>query len=88
MSEKAPHSDYDPRYWLKQAMELDRAATLLWDAIRDNLQKASTLEVGSELQLTEVPFINLGGVFWLNAGFALENLFKGLIIQNPTRFGN
>ena len=82
MSEKAQHPDYDPRFWLKQAKELDRAASLLWDAIRDNLQKASKVEVGFELTLTEVPFINLGGIFWLNAGFALENLFKGLIIQN------
>lgn len=84
MSEKAQHPDYDPRFWLKQAKELDRAAMLLWDAISDNLEKTLTsrLEVGSELTLAEVPFINLGGVFWLNAGFALENLFKGLIIQN------
>lgn len=82
MSEEAPHPDYDPRFWLKQAKELDRAATLLWDAISYSLQKASKVEVGSELTLTEVPFINLGGVFWLNAGFALENLFKALIIQD------
>ncbi len=82
MSEKAQHPDYDPRFWLKQAKELDRVAMLLWDAISDNLQKASKLEVGSEINLWDVPFINLGGVFWLNAGLALENLFKGLIIQN------
>lgn len=82
MSKKPQHPDYDPRFWFKQAKELDRAAMLLWDAIRDDFQKASKVEVGSRLTLTEVPFLNLGGVFWLNAGFALENLFKGLIIQN------
>lgn len=82
MSEKTQPPDYDPRFWLKQAMELNQAAMLLWDAIRADFQKARRLNVGSELNSSEVPFMNLGGVFWLNAGFALENSLKGLVIQN------
>src|SRR6185312_3753520 len=82
MSEKTQPPDYDPRFWLKQAMELNQAAILLWDAIRADFERARQLEVGFELTSREVPFMNLGGVFWLNAGFALENCLKGLIIQN------
>lgn len=82
MSEKTQPSDYDPRSWLKQAMELDQAAMLLWEAIQADFQKARQLKVGSELTSREVPFMNLGGVFWLNAGLALENIFKGLVIQH------
>ena len=74
--------NYDPRFWLKQAKELDEAAMLLWHAIQADFLKAKQLEIGSELTSSDVPFMNLGGVFWLNAGFALENGFKGLIIQN------
>jgi hypothetical protein len=89
MSEESPPPDHDPRFWLKQAMELDRAAMLLWDAIRADFEKAKQLNVGSELTSREAPFMNLGGVFWLNAGFALENSFKGLILQSqPSLISN
>ena len=82
MTEPANPPDYDPRFWLKQALELNQAAIHLWDAIRADFEKARQFDVGFELNSREVPFMNLGGVFWLNAGFALENSLKGLIIQN------
>lgn len=75
---------HDPFYWLKQARELDRAAMLIWKSIRNDIERMSQAEskVGSVFNLEEFPFFNLGGVFWLNAGFALENLLKGIIVQS------
>jgi hypothetical protein len=38
--------------------------------------------VGTTLDQKEFPHQSLGGVFWLNAGSALENLLKGIIVQD------
>jgi hypothetical protein len=76
------HHAHDSFYWLKQARELDTAAMLIWSAIRQDLLTMSQSGVGSMVDQKKVPYANLGGVFWLNAGFALENLFKGLIVQS------
>ncbi len=78
------HPAHEPFFWLKQAAELDRVAMLIWTAMRSDLERMSQSPVGAVLELQEIPYANLGGVFWLNAGLALENLFKGIIIQgNP-----
>jgi len=73
---------HDPFFWRKQAEQLDLAAMLLWSAIREDLVKLSNLAVGSEVDSQQVPYAYLSGVFWLNAGLALENLLKGIIVQN------
>lgn len=73
---------HDPFFWLKQAKELDRAAMLIWAAVREDLERISQFEIGAEIRLEQVPHVNLGGVFWLNAGFALENLLKGIIVKD------
>jgi len=72
----------DPFFWLEQAKQLDRAAMLIWAAIRQDLTRISTSAVGTVLNTDDVPHANLGGVFWLNAGLALENLLKGSIIKS------
>jgi hypothetical protein len=72
----------DPLFWLKQARELDQAAMLIWTAIREDFLRMSRFAVGTSLDVTEVPSQGLGGVFWLNAGLALENLLKGIVIQD------
>jgi hypothetical protein len=72
---------HDPFFWLKQAKELDRAAMLLWSAIRTDIVRILESHSGDEMPLEDLPYVNLGGIFWLNAGLALENLFKGSIIQ-------
>lgn len=72
---------HDPFFWLKQARELDAAAMLIWEAIRHDFEVLSQSPVRATVDLRAVPHANLGGVFWLNAGFALENLFKGIIVQ-------
>jgi hypothetical protein len=71
----------DPFFWLKQAKELDKAAMLIWGAIRQDLISLSHATVGTLIDLEQAPHANLGGVFWLNAGLALENLLKGVIIR-------
>ena len=73
---------HDPFFWLKQGKELDRAAMLIWAAVREDLERISQFEVGAKIRLEQVPHVNLGGVFWLNAGFALENLLKGIIVKD------
>lgn len=67
----------DPFFWLAQAKELDRAAMVIWTAMRKDLVRMSEYEVG-----TVVRCVNLGGVFWLNAGLAIENLLKGIIVND------
>ena len=67
----------DPFFWLAQAKELDSAAMVIWTVMRKNLVKMSEFEVG-----TVVRCVNLGGVFWLNAGLAIENLLKGIIVND------
>ena len=71
----------DPFFWFKQATELDKAAMLIWVAIRQDLVRLSHAEVGRVIDIKGAPHANLGGVFWLNAGLALENLFKGVIVR-------
>jgi hypothetical protein len=62
---------------------------LIWNAMREDLVKLSKAAVGSAVDCKQVPYANIGGVFWLNAGFALENLLKGIIVQNdPTSIVN
>lgn len=73
---------HDPFFWLKQAKELDRAAMLIWAAVLQDSEWMSQFEVGAEIRLEQVPHVNLGRVFWLNAGFALENLLKGIIVKD------
>lgn len=73
---------HDPRYWFKQAKELDQAAWVIWDAIRVDLTRLSRMEAGSIVPVESAVNANLGGIFWLLAGFALENALKGLIIRN------
>lgn len=73
---------HEPSYWLKQAKELDTAAMLIWSAICADLESLSRSSVGTAVSLRDVPHVNLGGIFWLNAGLALENLFKGIIVQD------
>ncbi len=76
------HRAHDPLFWLKQAKELNRSAMLIWAAMLEDLERISKLEVGAVIELEQVPNANLGGVFWLNAGLALENLLKGIIVQD------
>ena len=59
---------------------------LIWAAVREDLERLSQLEVGAEIRLEQAPHANLGGVFWLNAGFALENLLKGIIVKDKPDF--
>ena len=70
----------DPYFWLVHAKQLDKAAMLIWAKIRQDLLNMSQLPAGTVIELERVPFADLGGVFWLNAGLALENLLKGIII--------
>ena len=72
---------HDPFAWLKQARELDQAAMLVWTAMREDLARLSGAAVGSTIDLKQAPNANLGGVFWLTAGLALETLLKGIIVQ-------
>ncbi len=72
----------NPYFWLKQARELDQVAMLIWKAIRKDFVTMSQKPIGTTLNEKEIPNSGLGGVFWLNAGSALENLFKGLIVQD------
>ncbi len=72
---------HDPFFWRKQAKDLDFAAMLIWAAIRQDFEALSGKDVGSTVSLCDAPLVNLGGVFWLNAGLALENLLKGIIIR-------
>jgi len=79
-------NDFDNRasdsfFWLKQAKELDKAAMLIWGAIRQDLISLSHATVGALVDAEQTPHANLGGVFWLNAGLALENLLKAVIIR-------
>jgi hypothetical protein len=80
--DSTPQYAHDPYRWLKQAKELDRAAMLIWEAIRKDFELMSLAPIGTTLSEAEIPNAGLGDVFWLNAGFALENLLKGLIVQN------
>lgn len=80
------HRANDPFFWFKQATELDKAAMLIWAAIRRDLVQLSHAEVGTVIDLAQVPCANLGGVFWLNAGLALENLFKSMIVRGQPHF--
>jgi len=50
--------------------------------MREDLARLSGAAVGSTIDLKQAPNANLGGVFWLNAGLALENLLKGIIVQD------
>ena len=75
---------HNPGYWFKQAKELDRAAMVIWESIRADFMRLSKLHVGSEITAEQAANANLGGVFWLLAGFALENAFKGIIISNDS----
>ena len=77
----------DPFFWLVQAKDLDRAAMLIWSAIRDELVRISQFPVGTVIRVDVSP-VNLGGVFWLNAGMALENLLKGMIIADKPHLAN
>ena len=79
---RIPNHAADPFFWLAQAKELDKAAMLVWRAIRDDWLRMSRSPAGSVIDLEQVPHARLGGVFWLNAGLALENLFKGIIIKS------
>ena len=70
----------DSFFWFKQATELDKAAMLIWAAIRQDFVSLSHAKVGTVIDLKQAPHANLGGVFWLNAGSALETLLKGVIV--------
>lgn len=84
MRREAKGRAHDPFFWRKQAKELDLAAMLIWAAMRRDFEALSGKHVGSTVSLSDVPYVNLGGVFWLNAGLALENLLKAIIIhQEP-----
>lgn len=72
----------DPFFWVTQAHQLDKAAMLIWHAIREAWERNRTAPPGSVIDLEQIPNANLSGVFWLNAGLALENLFKGRIIKS------
>jgi hypothetical protein len=63
---------HNPGYWFKQAKELDRAAMVIWESIRADFMRLSKLHVGSEITAEQAANANLGGVFWLLAGFALS----------------
>lgn len=80
------HSDaQDPFYWLMKARELDQAASLIWKAMREDWQLLSSAPVGAAIGHEHAPSAGLSGVFWLNAGLALENLLKGILIESdPT----
>jgi len=80
---------HDPFFWLRQAVALDRAAMLIWNAIESDMIKISQLPASSALREDEVPNLYLGEVFWLNAGSALENVLKGIIVQDdPSSVSN
>lgn len=81
MTGERKHRVQDPFFWLKQAKELDRAAMLIWAGIEADLQGMSKLPVGTTVVQEQFRNGNLGGVFWLNAGLALENVLKGLIVK-------
>ena len=70
------HKAHQPEFWFRQAEELDRAAHLVWKSCEKDLIAMSALHVGAKFR-----YVNLGGVFWLNGGLALENLLKGIIIE-------
>jgi len=76
------HRAADPFFWFKQATELDSAAMLIWAAIRRDFAQMLHAEIGTVIDLPQVPCANLGGVFWLNAGLALENLLKGMMVRD------
>lgn len=77
----------DPFFWFMQAKDLDMAAMLIWSAIRDDMLRISRFPVGTVVNVDASPS-NLGGVFWLNAGMALENLLKGVIIADKPHLAN
>src|ERR1700733_6916156 len=81
MSTTPDHYAHDPFRWLKTGKALDRAAMLIWAAIRADLERIQS-EESRQINLEDYPNMDLGGVFWLNGGFALENLLKGIIIQD------
>ena len=81
MTGERKHRVQDPFFWLKQAKELDRAAMVIWAGIEADLQGMSKLPVGTTVVQEQFRNANLGGVFWLNAGLALENVLKGLIVK-------
>ena len=72
---------HDAFRWLRTAKQLDHAAMLIWSAIQRDFERLQANK-SREAKLDDYPFSGLGGVFWLNGGFALENLFKGIIIQD------
>lgn len=78
---ESKHRAQDPFFWLEQARVLDRAAMLIWAGIGTDLEHMSKLPVGSTVRREQFQNANLGGVFWLNAGLALENILKGLIVK-------
>lgn len=55
---------------------------LIWASIKADLERLSCMPVGAQVGREEFPGPGLGDVFWLNAGLALENLLKGLIVQS------
>jgi len=54
---------------------------LIWAEIKSDLEQLSRMPEGAQVGREQFPYAGLGGVFWLNAGLALENLLKGLAIQ-------
>jgi len=75
----------DAFFWLEQAKRLDAAAMLIWAGIQKDLAAMSKLAPGATVTRDQVPNAYLGGVFWLNAGLALENLLKGIIVKRDPK---
>jgi hypothetical protein len=81
-------SDAMPDAWLDYALELKRSAEIIWKTNDDSIRLLMSEELAQDLEdirHTKKEFLSISRPYILLAGFALENLIKGLLVfQNPS----
>lgn len=75
-----------PNSWALQAELLRRAAEILWSAFYQDYQRflgrAKEARPGSSINTSDLGNMYILRIYLLIAGYAIENLLKGLIVKN------
>jgi len=87
--DQAQTGSLDPADWRLAAEKIHRVALLIADRVEADFEKAVAIPTQRFIDEEELLFLNVGHIFWLNAGFAIEDLLKGLAIKkNPKLIEN
>lgn len=80
--------DAMPDTWLDHALELKHSAEIIWKTNDGSIRLLMSKELAQDLEdirHTKKEFLSISRPYILLAGFALENLIKGLLVfQNPS----